>query len=297
MSEWLTQARLDYQWLTKESVFRPWVEFHPEPTPLLAHVHEGLELGVVLSGREEHCFAEAAIEGRPGDVWLCSSWEPHAWRVLAPRTEIVVLMFLPEFLGEETIDGRPWLSLFVPQAQWRPQTPSEQVGEQVLAIGGELRQEALAQTRGWEDAVRLGVLRLLLTLGRHWEPPDETTQARESRAANLSRIMPALNLLRVDPARPLALSQAAGACGLSRSRFTLLFRRLMGVSFGQFHLQARVGIAARQLLATDLPTDEIAEQTGFAGASHLHRAFVKHHGCTPGQYRRRGGEAPPPLRS
>jgi len=29
----------------------------------------------------------------------------------------------------------------------------------------------------------------------------------------------------------------------------------------------------------------IAQQAGFADSSHMHRTFVNHYGCTPGEYR------------
>jgi AraC-like DNA-binding protein len=41
------------------------------------------------------------------------------------------------------------------------------------------------------------------------------------------------------------------------------------------------------LATTDLPGMAVAQQSGFADASHLHRTFVKQYACTPALYRRR----------
>ncbi|GAA4232825.1 hypothetical protein GCM10022254_33780 [Actinomadura meridiana] len=44
--------------------------------------------------------------------------------------------------------------------------------------------------------------------------------------------------------------------------------------------------AARALVKTGLPLPEIAQRTGFADQSHLHRHFTRIVGVTPGRYRR-----------
>ena len=59
----------------------------------------------------------------------------------------------------------------------------------------------------------------------------------------------------------------------------------MGLSFGMFCRRSRLGRVAQLLLSTDLSTETIAGEAGFADGSHLHRAFVKQYGCTPGVYR------------
>jgi AraC-like DNA-binding protein len=61
----------------------------------------------------------------------------------------------------------------------------------------------------------------------------------------------------------------------------------MGTSFGQFSLRARLGYAAHRLLASDLTVEAIAQRAGFVDASHFHRTFVRHYGCTPRTYRER----------
>ncbi len=61
----------------------------------------------------------------------------------------------------------------------------------------------------------------------------------------------------------------------------------MGISFAQFRLRTRIVAASNLLLTTDISSEAIAEQTGFVDPSHFHRTFVKQHGCTPLDYRRR----------
>jgi len=256
------------------------------PSDIDVDVHPGIEVGITLSGRTERHFADYLLPGAPGDVWLCAMWEPHAWRVIEPGSERVVLIFLPEFLRDEMLGDLPWLSLFTAPPSQRPHVTTPELRRAVLTTGRNLSDDILAKQPGWETAVRLGLLRLLFDLSRGWRPPEEALRATP-RAGNLNRIMPALTLLHERKSHGLSLLEAAKACNLRQTRFGMLFRETMGLSFGHFRQRARLASAARLLLTTNLTLDDIAAQLAYTDSSHLHRTFAKHYGCTPGQYRAR----------
>jgi AraC family transcriptional regulator len=111
------------------------------------------------------------------------------------------------------------------------------------------------------------------------------------RLAHLAQIMPALRLVHSRPVRRVSVAEAAAAANLSRAQFSLVFKRSMGLTFGEFRLRARLALVADRLLNTHLSTDAIAQETGFTDASHLHRSFQKRFGCTPAQYRERAQSA------
>ena len=257
----------------------------PEETPLEIEVHAGIEVGVLLAGSEEHQLEDWVCRVVPGDVWLTATSEPHGWRVAAPNTEDVILIFLPEFLGEEQLGNYSWLDLFALPANQRPRVTTPEMRKRVMALGHELRREVEERRPGWESAVRLGLLSLLLTLSREWEPPARSSARSRVRASSLARIMPALNLVQSRPARRVAVAEAARACGLSRAQFCLIFQHAVGMSFGRFCRRSRLGYAAELLLSTDLTLGAIAQRASFSDSSHMHRSFSRHYGCTPGQYR------------
>ena len=256
-----------------------------EEMPLIVHVHEGIEFGILLSGQQERRFGDLAVAISPGDTWLAATWEPHGWRISPRGSTDVVLMFLPDYLGEERLGHLSWLSLFAAPPAQRPLVTDERMREEVLALGWQIRREINEQRLGWESAVRLDLLRALLTLCREWKPPVKPEAHTRVRASNLPRIMPALVLVQSERGRRVSLPEAARACNLGRAQFCLIFQQTMGMSFGRFCLRSRLGYVAELLLASDLPTGAVAEAAGFADGSHVHRAFVRHYGCTPGQYR------------
>jgi len=283
--EWVGRGRRpDYQLTPAHPVFAH-LHHHPQPTSLQVDLHTGFEVGVVLTGEQERRVADQVVSLRPGDVWLCAMWEPHGWSVTAPDTRELILIFLPEFLGEEMLGGVPWTSVFSAPPGARPRATTAATRESVLSIGRELWREIEERQQAWLSAVRLNLVRLLLTVSRHWGPRSHADRERVH-PTTISRIMSALDMIHRPPLRRVSVTEAAAACGLSRSQFDLLFRKSMGMSFGRFGLRARLAFAAGQLLTTELSGDMIAARSGFADASHLHRAFVQAYGCTPAVYRR-----------
>ncbi len=180
----------------------------------------------------------------------------------------------------------PWLTLFAVPPKARPRVSSTELRRQMLAVGWDIYYEIHRQPYGWQTALRLDLLKILLALRRAWTPPATYTPVA-SPTNDLSRVMPALHLLHDDPRGHTTVAQAAAACSLSASQFACIFRRTMGVTFGRFRTRARLSGAAQLLLTTPLSIAAVARRTGFASDTHLHDIFARHYRCTPGQYRQR----------
>lgn len=257
----------------------------PRPTALTMDVHQGMEVGLVLAGRMERHFEDLMFVAGPGDIHLCSAWEPHGWRVAEPDTVSVVFIFLPEVMDTELMRDVPWLSFFTAPPRARPRTRSQEMRRSVLALGEMIRQETGQRPQGWMAAVRALFYYLILTVDRYWERPPALGPQAGVPMSGFARVLPAVVLVHDSPDRDVKLPRAAAACGLHRSRFSTIFRQMMGVTFGQFRRRARLARVAHFLLTTELSVEAIAEETGFVDGSHLHRTFVRYYGRTPGEYR------------
>jgi AraC-like DNA-binding protein len=284
------------EWLTEAPCFQPpfpaIAPIHAEAQTLAAtrldiHIHYAMEVGVLLSGEQERFTEEFAFRALPGDVWLIPVLEPHGWEAARAQSEIVVIHFLPELLGNEMIGDLHWLAAFAAPAPQRPCVRTEAMREQVIAIGRELWTEIRDRPYAWTTVLRADLLRLLAILNRYWERSRNGATAEGVRAGNLARIMPILSALQQEPARRMALSEAAGLCGLGWRQFERVFSQTMGVGFQRFCLRGRLAYAERLLTSTDLAVETVASESGFTDLSHLHRNFVKHYGCTPGAFRKR----------
>lgn len=261
------------------------VAVRPGPTDLQSDLHDGIEVGIMLDGVAERHFQDFVVPGRPGDVWLCAMWEPHGRRVVSEHSENVVLLFTPEFLGQEMVGDRFWLSLFAVPPRHRAWVKKDSARAEVLEIGHRMRREIEEKRRHWTYALRLHLLRLLFVLSRDWHPPRTSAARQRTADDSLVRIMPALSMVQEGRGSRITVPDAARACNLSPSRFAVLFRQTMGTPFARFSLRARLAHVAQRLLATTNTIDDIAVEAGFTDASHLCRHFSKHYGQAPGEYR------------
>lgn len=258
---------------------------HPYPELPIWDMHYSFEVGIVLSGRQRRYYEDFGKTLGAGEVYLTPAWEPHGGRATSPDTTMLIIFLVPEFLSNETVNDVSWLDLFVVPPSERPWVKREETRQQVLVIADELRREKSEQNRGWLTALRLGTLRLLLAISREWEHHDSHGGRPQARPSDLARIAPSLSLLESRTGHRVSLAEAARACSLSSSRFSFVFRHTMGLSFGEFGLRHRVTRAGQLMLTGDSPLEAIADELGFADASHLHRAFLKRYGCTPARYR------------
>ena len=255
--------------------------------PRDTHIHDALEVGVVLSGEQRRFSEGFTFRSLPGDVWMIPMWEPHGWEVVREKTRVVMMNFLPEFLGTETIGDTSWLAAFAVAPHRRPRVSGPQMRKQVMAISRELWTEIQDQPYAWVTAVRAGLVRLLTILYRAWLCPENAGAAPKLHANILERVMPAVTALQLQPGRVITVAEAAGLCGLGRRQFHRVFSQTMGVGFQRFCLRGRLAYAERLLTSTVLAVETVASESGFTDLSHLHRHFVKHYGCTPGVFRSR----------
>jgi transcriptional regulator GlxA family with amidase domain len=91
------------------------------------------------------------------------------------------------------------------------------------------------------------------------------------------------------PAEDHSVARLAERAGLSPRHFARLFRSEVGMTPADWVEAARVAAARRRLEAEGLSPKQVAALTGFANADTLRRAFVRHVGITPAEFRRRNG--------
>ncbi len=257
----------------------------PYPEAPSWDMHQAFEVIVVLAGRLRVFVQGLESSLDPGDLVLTPAWEPHGRCAASPEgADLLVLLFLPGFLGDEDLVGIPWLDMFMAPSADRPRVATDEMRRDVLAIATKLQREVKAQEDGWLTALRLGLLQLLFTVGRKtWR--TQRTPARPVRSSDLARLAPAINLVASRIDRHPSVTEAAAVCSISASRFAFVFRHTMGISYGRFVLRSRLGRGAQMLLGTDLPLSTIAQTLGFCDASHFHHSFVRQYGRTPAAYR------------
>jgi len=113
------------------------------------------------------------------------------------------------------------------------------------------------------------------------------------------QIHEALERIHSDPARSWSLRELAASAKMSRSAFAARFRDLAGQTPMQYVTAWRMQRAAHHLRAGARPVAAVAALAGYESEATFSRAFRRHVGVRPGEYRVRSlkaAEARLPLR-
>jgi AraC-like DNA-binding protein len=105
--------------------------------------------------------------------------------------------------------------------------------------------------------------------------------------AEYRRLTPVMQLVAAQYHRPIGVGDLAAVAGISASQLQREFRRLFGMSPGDYVLRTRLSVARQLLETTSDPVGRIAISCGFYDQSHFTKAFRGHTGLPPQAYRRR----------
>ena len=100
------------------------------------------------------------------------------------------------------------------------------------------------------------------------------------------RVARVLDVIQNDLSKRLSRTQAARIANLEPAYFSKRFHQSVGLSFVEWNSQVRVTAAKRLLATIDLPIAFIASDLGYASITSFERAFRKHTGVSPREYRR-----------
>ncbi len=103
----------------------------------------------------------------------------------------------------------------------------------------------------------------------------------------------ALRLIHTEPGRHWTLDMLSEAIGASRSTLSERFTNLVGMSPTRYLSAWRMELAAQRLSETEDSIAEIAAGAGYESEAAFNRAFKRHVGDPPGNWRRQHRAAVP----
>ncbi|KFE54451.1 GlxA family transcriptional regulator [Pseudomonas syringae] len=178
------------------------------------------------------------------------------------------------------------------------QYPQVTVEEDALHVrDGKLRTSAgvtagldLALTLVEEDLGREVAMRVASQLVMFFKRPGGQLQySRKGGVGPLGRsvLQEVQRWVAANPALPLTVEALAAHAGLSPRHFARLFHAEVGATPAAWVEVTRVTAARALLEAGEDAPKQVAAKCGFANVDTLRRAFVKHMGITPADYRKR----------
>lgn len=252
---------------------------------LCADMHYNFQIVIVLNGIEEFVLPDFRTVLYRGQLCWTSCWEPHACRSLHAKTIMVPITLSPEYLGNaSTFQDVNWLAPFLAPPAERPQARSRPARGDVLGAAAEIWRLEQRRPKGWRTLQWLKIHELIAKLIAGWGYTQSASQT-QMRHQLLTRILPAIALIKNSKHKLPSLTDAAHLCGFGRSQFSTLFSQATGISFGQFAIRARISEAARLLRTTPLPVKAVAYQCGFKDISHFYHVFRRHFQYPPAECR------------
>ena len=274
--------------LTPASPFDMIVEDGRGPQKELSgDVHYCLQFSIVLAGAAEVMFGSWKRVFNRGQVWWTMCWEPHAYRILSSRCIILSININVDNVGNVgPCSHVDWLAPFTvpPAARYCPETPAER--KRMLLNARKLYVFNKQRPANWKTHCWLLIHQMLLNASEAVSKAGSETGGTTAINQEMTRIQKAVQLVRSSPIPP-TLGEAAAACSLSVSRFSVIFSSVMGVSYGQFALRVRLSNAANEVRSGLYTLNEIAERHGFCDASSFCNAFKKIYRCTPNEFKSR----------
>lgn len=234
------------------------------------HAHMGWSVAVVLAGAGFFRTAGSLHEAWPGAITVLHPGEPHqSWA--HPHNG---LDYLVVTVAEETA------------ARWYPCRGTPTFAQRVIDDPGcaiALRAACRQRDRGSQSpGIRPGGAILATALAQLFQ-----RHARGGRApAHHSPVIRTMReYLDEHYAAPLSLRDMASLVHTSPATLVRRFSAELGMPPHEYLVSRRID-AARALAGTDRSLREIAQLTGFADQSHLHRHFTRIVGVTPGRFHR-----------
>lgn len=256
--------------------------------PQQIHTHEFTEIIYIVSGEVTEEINDVKYNLGRGDLLFINYGSTHAFTPNGSVT-FINICFSPEVMGKRIISKENAFDLLSLTAF---DEIADGKGEGVVHFSGDERRTIEAvlsdMIKEYEENLpeREAVLESYMTvvitkLLRKMHPPA----VKDAGADKIWRELSEYIDKNLD--KRLTLSELSKKCFYNPSYFSRTFKERFGITLADYLQRERAGAAVRLLTETELSVETIATRCGFCDKSGLYRAFVKHYGITPSEFRKK----------
>lgn len=258
------------------------------------HCNEGIEIGFVSAGRLPFGIGQKSLTVGPGELTITRPWQRH--RVGDPNVPACHYSWIILDVGMR----RPNQAWQWPKWLLFPKSGLERLtetlrqnedpvwhGDQTIGDCFSRLDEIVGRGVGETNLVRLKIVinELVVLLAELLESRNPKLDASLSGSERTVHLFLESLTRRLD--EPWTLGSMADACGLGRSQFSTLCRKITNLSpityLGELRLE---GAAALLLADSRMSVTEIAFRCGFQSSQYFAKVFRGRHGLTPSEHRR-----------
>ena len=251
--------------------------FEKEECFEILDVHRELHLNYNVSGTAYSRVGDKFITMERGDLMLNIPWEIHGTKHVSANLQLYSLTIDTASLLKALLfcsNRLQLLFLLSVEERWKLlQNPKLKTKLSLLLstlFNLKRQDEQLLRMEQW-----LLILQIFVTILAY-------IPFQEKLAEKVNRLAPAIELL--TKKTDVSVSDAAGICHLSVSRFSYLFSKVYRISFKTYQLEQRLNRAAVNL-KEGMSVKETAASEKFFDTSYFVKCFVKRFGITPGKFK------------
>ncbi|WP_158560320.1 AraC family transcriptional regulator [Paenibacillus contaminans] len=241
-------------------------------------VIEWYSLHAVRSGRTRLAYGDASVELEKGDIFCLFPGVTYDYRIV--HSESPLLLAWLAFDGEQA-------GHLLEIAGLTPRCPY--VRSAYKGEAADTFDELIRHFRGSvhrEGNGNGGYLRLVSLFYRLFEKLEAGKQTKET--TQNEWVGRGEAFMRMHFTEGITVDDAAKHAGVSRSHFSVVFTRQMGIAPVSFLQRLRMEKASRMLRETGLPVTEIALSLGYPELYSFTRAFSNYFGQSPTKFREEG---------
>lgn len=221
----------------------------------------------------------------------CFLTTPQGQEVCAPAGSVVV--YLPgerqEYQFRKEIESKSYYIHFSGRACEELMEEFGLIGQTVFTVGKSttltnlldtLIDEFYLKRAFYQESCQALLLNILSLIARKiGEGADRSTPVKK-------KINEMCRYIYAHYAEELTVGALASMCHLSESRFSHVFKDLVGMSPAQYILSAKIEMAKEMLRLTDLSVLQVAERVGIPNQNYFSRIFKKYTGVSPSEFRK-----------
>lgn len=250
------------------------------------HFHPETEITLIAEGEMYYQANDKVFLLREGDGIFVNSNVMHAgW-----KSDVCDCKYFPMNFGTVLVSGHDNSRIeeryvepilrdnLIPYAVFYDKNEEDRP---FLELIREFHRLLVERADGYELLVKSTLCRLWLLLYQRAKKAEIPVLDR-----GVTAVKEAITYMEAHYAEHLTLEQMAEACNFSRSEFCRIFRRYTGRTPFEYLQHLRVRRSLRLLPDRALSITEIAERTGFSGASYYAEIFRRYMSMSPLQYRK-----------
>lgn len=249
------------------------------------HIHDCLEIGVLLKNKLDYRFGDRTYKGNPGDVFLCRPFEPHwSYADQDQPFECILVLFTPSLL-RRIPNGNQLVTPFYSKYHIPPMIPANTTHAKAICKAASLAMLAQEQNKeAWVTRQYMHLIDILLQVNDFTEAHKRPSSEQPIPS---SEVITLIGDLLDNFQKPIDIETLASQAGIGRTMFFNEFRTLTGLSPKEFLNRLRIQNAMDLLHITNKSMIDIAYESGFQSLSTFNKQFKRYTGKSPRQYRKK----------